>query len=539
MTVYLIKKQRGIHFVFYALFGIAVLVIMMYYLSDTLIHFTTPRQFPINSFTRFPLTILIFPAELFSFFFALYFVYTLFTDKYRPQTPQPLPKKDKIPVAILLPVYNEPKEIVERTVKACKNLKWKGGVNIYLLDDSTSDKDKENMYTLAKKYKINIVRKPNRIGYKAGNLNNAINKVVREDYFVVLDSDQAPEPEFLEETMDYFSDSTVAFVQTPQHFIKDKTPIDRAAKIGTNIFYRAQCLSKARDGAIPFCGTNAVIRTDIFRKVNGFSYYTATEDIELGLRMNAEGYKGAYVPKILVHGYAPPNFKAYASQQYRWANGNLAILRESWAKILGGNFSLRYQIHTFFTLGWWLVGLVVLIYILVPLLSVAFGIGTHHTWLPTAILIFLFFNVVLGISMIYASLHARLDKEKIRISDALLQYSLIVNSMFIYIRAAINALLFKRYIGFVRTQKKGSASSLWQIKWNLLLSAICFGFSIYALYYGVIASDIQQLRTYLPLSLWLLFYSVILASSILFVGNTGNKNKLLKKNKQRRIKKRR
>ena len=54
----------------------------------------------------------------------------------------------------------------------------------------------------------------------------------------------------------------------------------------------------------------------------------ATEDIDLGLRMNQLGWYGAYVPEILVKGYAPPSMDSYVTQQYRWANGNMAILRE-------------------------------------------------------------------------------------------------------------------------------------------------------------------------------------------------------------------
>lgn len=500
---------------FYVFFGIASLSLMIYYLSDTLIHFTTPQQFPISSFKRFPLTFVIFPAEIFSFCFAMYFVYNLINGNSKNPAPVPLPNKSKKRVAILIPVFNEPKEIVARTLSACRSIIWGGSTKIYLLDDSNNEHDRQNMQSLSRKFGCTLVRRNSNIGFKAGNINNAVSTAINEEFFVILDSDQAPEPEFLTETMDYFSDPKIGFVQVPQHFVNNGTPIERAAKLGTNIFYHSQCMSKAKDMALPFCGTNAILRTEAFRQVNGFSYYTSTEDIDLGLRMNEAGYYGAYVPKTLVHGYAPTDFKAYSSQQYRWSNGNLAILRESWIRILFGKFSLRQQMHIFATLGWWFIGIVTLLYISVPMLSFFFG-GTHHTWLPTALLMLLFLNVALGILMIFASLHNRSHDEKISLSDALLQYSLITNSMFIYSKAAANA-LFKRYAKFERTNKNRSESSLGMIKWNLALSMACFIFSIFALYGSAIASDVQQIRTYLPISIWLLFYSVILGSSILFV----------------------
>jgi len=512
-----IMPQNNKYMLFYIAFALIGIVLMTYYLSNTIIHFTTPQQFPISSFSRFPLTLLIFPAEIFSFIFSLYFVYNLIHGNSKSQKPEALKGKDSIPVAILVPVYNEPSEIVERTLKKCMDIRWKGGTKIYLLDDSTNEEDIKNMAHLSRKFNITLVRRKERTGYKAGNINNALSNYVIEKFFAILDSDQAPEPEFLEETMDYFSDPHVGFVQTPQYFVNDSTPLERAQKMGTNIFYQAQCQSKAKDFAMPFCGTNAVIRTEAFKKVNGLSYYTSTEDIELGLRMNEEGFHGAYVPKVLVKGYAAAHFSAYASQQYRWANGNLAILRQSWKNIMLGKFSLRQQMHIMFTTGWWLIGIVSFLYILVPILSFFFG-GTHHTWLPTWMLAILFLNVALGISMIYMSLSGRDKDDKITLKDAFLQYSLITNSMFIYARAAINA-VFKRYIGFVTTNKSSQKTGFKEIRWNIILAIICFGFSIFGLYKTMITSNPEQIRTYLPISLWMLFYAVVLGSSIFFVGD--------------------
>lgn len=510
-----IRAQNWKHFAFYAFFGITAIAIFMYYMSDSLIHFTTPRQFPSNSLIRYPLSIPIFLAEAFSFAFSLYFLYNLFTDKYRP--PKPIPLAVKPPVAICIPVYNEPYDIVDRTLTACTRLSWPA-YTIYLLDDSKGEKEKNNMQELAQKHNAVLVRRPNNEGYKAGNINNAIANVVKEEFFVILDSDQAPISDFLERTMNHFTDPDVFFVQTPQYYINEKTPVQRAAKIGMNIFYQTQCVSKAKDGAMPFCGTNLVVRTRMFKELKGFSYYTSTEDIELGLRANARGWHGVYVPEVLVHGFAPPDWKAYKSQQYRWANGNLAILRQNWKELLWGNYSLIYQIHIFFVVAWWFIGLTTFVYILVPILSILLQTPTHHLWLPDFVLVLLYANVISGIMMIWVALKSRTELDDITLFDAFLQYSIIVNSVFIYSRAALNAMR-KKYIGFVRTDKAGTTSGLGDVKWNLILSTICFVISIYALYNVAIASSAQQVRTFLPISLWLLFYSVVLASSILFVND--------------------
>lgn len=511
-----IHQQSTGHRAYYALFALIGVGLILYYFSDTVLHFTTAQQFPVNSLEAFPLTWLILPAEIFSVLFAVYFVYCLYIDADEQPIPQPLTDKQATSVAVLLPVYNEPADIIERTLKHTQKLRWPGTVTTYLLDDSTQEESKQEVDALAKKYGVAVVRREDREGYKAGNINHAIREEINQEYFVILDADQAPQPELLEETMDHFSREDVGYVQTPQHFVAENSLLERAAKVGANIFYHAQCRAKARDDALPFCGTNVIVRTQAFRSINGFSYYTSTEDLEVGLRLNERGWTGAYVAQVLVHGYTPPDFAAYQSQQYRWANGNLAVLRESLLKILGGRFTLRQQIHTLFTLGWWLIGLVSLVYVIVPLLSLWLGAGTHHTWLPTTLLVLLYINVGLGIGLVYVSLHGRIEDDEVTLRDAFLQYSLLTNSMFIYARAAINALL-KRYVGFITTQKRRGAASLRPIAPNLALGGICFGSAIFALYKGFSLGGLQAYRTYLPISLWLFFYAFILASSILFV----------------------
>jgi cellulose synthase (UDP-forming) len=503
--------------ILYLIFGIITIFIMGYYLSKGIYHFTGPDSFPVNSFIQYPLSIIIFPAQMFSFLFSLYFVYCLMNAKHKPKPPATLKNKKNVSVAVLIPVYNEPIEVVERTIIACSRLIWPGKVNIYLLDDSTKFDDKKNMIFLSEKYNIKIINRDNRRGYKAGNINNAVAKYIHENYFVILDSDQAPEPEFLEKTIDYFSDNKIAFVQTPQHYVNEKTPLERAAKISMNLFYNIQCPAKQKDSSVPFLGTNVVIKTRLFKNIAGFSYYTSTEDIELGLRFNEADFYGVYVPEVLVNGYSPPDFKAYSCQQYRWANGNLAVLRESFSKIFFGKFTFRQQAHHLFILCWWMIGVVNLIYVMVPIFAFFSRQMTYEAWLPASILFIIFFNLCYGLLLIYVSNNSVTKSDKLSIYDVLLQYSLIMNTSFIYAKAAINSLLFKNYIGFVRTHKKRSDTPMGIIKWNLIFAIVCLSIGIYSGYNAYYAESTVELMAHLPIAIWLTFYGIMLSTSPIFL----------------------
>src|SRR5205807_2131212 len=63
------------------------------------------------------------------------------------------------------------------------------------------------------------IRRPNRHGYKAGALNYALTVTPEDvDFIAVIDADYLVEPDFLRETVGYFADPELAWIQTPQDY---------------------------------------------------------------------------------------------------------------------------------------------------------------------------------------------------------------------------------------------------------------------------------------------------------------------------------
>jgi cellulose synthase (UDP-forming) len=73
------------------------------------------------------------------------------------------------------------------------------------------------MRGVAEEEGANYIFRTNNIGFKAGNLRNAMEQT-SGDFIVILDADSRPFPTFLEHTLGYFRDPDVAFVQSPQWF---------------------------------------------------------------------------------------------------------------------------------------------------------------------------------------------------------------------------------------------------------------------------------------------------------------------------------
>src|SRR5262245_38171280 len=119
-------------------------------------------------------------------------------------------------VTIQLPVYNE-LYVVERLVESVCNIRYpRELLEIQVLDDST-DGTTEIAAACVERHRqlgfdIHHVHRANREGFKAGALENGL-KLATGEFIAIFDADFLPAPNFLEDVIDYFSDSEVGMIQ--------------------------------------------------------------------------------------------------------------------------------------------------------------------------------------------------------------------------------------------------------------------------------------------------------------------------------------
>lgn len=118
-------------------------------------------------------------------------------------------------VDIYFPTYDEDPELVRLSLRDAKRLTYPHPVdlNIYVLDDGK----RAAMRQVAEEESVRYLTRPSNVGYKAGNLRNALEHTHGE-LLVICDADTRLFPPFLERTLGYFRDPKVAWVQTPQWF---------------------------------------------------------------------------------------------------------------------------------------------------------------------------------------------------------------------------------------------------------------------------------------------------------------------------------
>ncbi len=407
------------------------------------------------------LYILLISAELFNFIQISGFWYTALNQKW--------PDQVKIskdiwfkPVDILIPVYNEPIEIVENTIKAVSNI-IHPNKEIYILDDGPSDMIKK----LASRYHVKYFSRPDRKGAKAGNINNAL-KQTDGHYVVFFDCDHAPYPGFLLKTLGFFKDEKIAFVQTPQFYKnKSENKIAAGAFEQQELFYGPICRGKYKLGAAFCCGTNVVFRRESLRQIGYLPEESITEDLLLSIKLHERGWKSVYYPEVLAEGLGPEDVGSYFSQQLRWARGGLEIFIKE--NTLLKNLTIPQKIQYFLSGIYWFTGWAYLIYAIMPILMLFFGIKPikEADMYPLHFFPYLFINIVF---LAYAANGT--------LTFRALWFSLC--SFPVHIKAWLS-IIFGRKLGFVVTPKgvdiKGITPHIYpQIFMTLLMIiAIFFG----------------------------------------------------------------
>lgn len=311
-------------------------------------------------------------AEIYSFVVFAIFAYASINirkHKHYTRTKDP----DYFPsVDIFICTYNESENILRDTIMGCKNIDYQNK-KIYLLDDGNRPAMKKMAHDLG----INYIKRESNEGFKAGNINNAL-QYTDGELIAVFDADHIPVSTFLLELVDYFRSRNTGIVQTPQHFM-NPDPFQKNLKFGRpqaneqDLFFRVIQPGLAMWGAAICAGTNFIVRREPLMKVGGIPHNTVTEDMDLGLRLKSLGFVLRYHNKPLAVGLAPETFRDYVSQRLRWASGTIQIFlfnRRVFFKSLTGpqkTFYLSGLLYYFF-------GFPRLIFLMSPILYLLFDI---------------------------------------------------------------------------------------------------------------------------------------------------------------------
>jgi cellulose synthase/poly-beta-1,6-N-acetylglucosamine synthase-like glycosyltransferase len=268
------SNQRSTHLTFrYILIRILIVANLLFGLN-----YLIWRYFNSINWAAWPIAIGLILAETYSYVDAWLFELTVWRLRVRKEPPHP-PRHANVDVFIKR--YNEPVELVRRTLRAALSIQYPH--ETYVLDDGNSPE----MLTVCQEEGAGyIVRSPDwqrkERHAKAGNLNNALLQSQGE-FILILDADQIPYPLILHRTLGYFSNSKVAFVQTPQWFYN--TPKNDPFGSDAPLFYGPIQQGKDAKNAAFFCGSNAVFRREALMQLGIVQY---VRDLEVRTRQTLD-----------------------------------------------------------------------------------------------------------------------------------------------------------------------------------------------------------------------------------------------------------
>ena len=292
--------------------------------------------------------------------------------------PAPVPATDHR-VTVLIPTYNEPRDVLAPTVAAACRLE--PAHETWVLDDG----DRPWVAEMCAAFGARYVSRPVHDHAKAGNLNHALGLLEQAerdgtggaDVIAVLDCDHVPLPGFLAGTLGWFDDPGVALVQGPQAFYNRGAFDDDGYSGEQGLFFNVLMPARHSAEAGPFwCGSTSLVRVQALRQVVGVATETITEDLHTTLKLIRAGWRTVYHHQTLAVGLAPETPDQYLLQRRRWGMGAMQVLMTErlWAAkrwMSWRNFE-EYLTGTL----WWLEGIATLLALAVPVAVMVSGART-------------------------------------------------------------------------------------------------------------------------------------------------------------------
>jgi cellulose synthase/poly-beta-1,6-N-acetylglucosamine synthase-like glycosyltransferase len=277
--------------------------------------------------------------------------------KHKHELPVPLGSLDPLPrVTIQLPLYNE-MYVVDRLVESVCRIDYpRDRLEIQVLDDST-DETQEIANLVVRRFAahgidIKFIHRTDRTGYKAGALDEGL-KVASGELVAIFDADFIPKPDFLMQTVHYFSDPGVAMVQARWgHINEDYSLLTKIQAILLDAHFVLEHGSRNRAGCFfNFNGTAGIWRREAINDGGGWQHDTLTEDLDLSYRTQLRGWKFVFLPNIVAPAELPVEMNAFKSQQHRWAKGSIQTFMKLMPRILRSNQPFHVKAEAFFHLS--------------------------------------------------------------------------------------------------------------------------------------------------------------------------------------------
>ena len=360
------------------------------------------------------------------------FIFDIWKEPSRPLSPAPVGAghgpDDEVVVDIVIASLDEPPEILRPTIRDALSVRVPPGFRamIHLADDGC----RPEAAALATEYGIGYFDRPDNLGYKAGNLRHVLFRT-NGAFLVICDADTRLFPGFLENTLGYFNDSRVGWVQTPHWFYEVPEGVTLASllrsmsqkcaqllplgvlrrlekvKVGGDPFFASSLLffdviqrRRDRNHASFCCGAGSVHRRDALfasalarrsrlqtlvdgdpglargratPQVEPFRFHVS-EDICTSRIQHGLGWRSVYHPRVEAKMLSPRSYRAWTLQSFKYAGGSFDLFFNE-PGVAQNGMPLATRLHYLATFWSYLSALWSPILIAAPIIALMTGVA--------------------------------------------------------------------------------------------------------------------------------------------------------------------
>ena len=234
---------------------------------------------------------------------------------------------DQLPsIDVYIPTYNEPLEVLEKTITGALCLDYPN-VRIWVLDDGR----RPWLKAFCEDKGVGYLNRPDNAHAKAGNINHALT-CTNAEFVAIFDADFVAQRNFLMRIVGFFADPKIGIVQIPHAFynhdpMQANLALRKSLPDEQRFFFDVIMPSRDAWDAAFCCGSNSMTRRAALRAVgDALPTQSITEDMLLTMTLLRKGYVTRYLCERLAFGLAPETVDAFFVQRQRWARGAIQIL---------------------------------------------------------------------------------------------------------------------------------------------------------------------------------------------------------------------
>ncbi|HZP55518.1 MAG TPA: glycosyltransferase family 2 protein [Candidatus Saccharimonadales bacterium] len=235
-------------------------------------------------------------------------------------------------ITVVVPAHNEGSIIIPTMESLQASNYPKSKMKIVVVDDGSTDNTAQLVKNYVRKlqrsgqpyFATKVVRQPNH--GKAEALNNGMRNYADTTLVMCLDADSLVDKEMIKNSAAYFRDRKVAALASNVNIMEDGSLLSLVQRFEYLISYHMKKAQTTLNIEYIIGGIGSVFRRTVLKKVDFYDTNTMTEDIDLTMKIIAQGnkkFRVVYAADALTYTEAVHTFNSLIKQRFRWKYGRM------------------------------------------------------------------------------------------------------------------------------------------------------------------------------------------------------------------------